>query len=118
MTHSGPIEPAWISALTMFNRIDTALPTILRRKDLHSRLIHGSDYPLPGIDLLFNTWQIRAAELIDSSDRGPLSELWNQNPLLFDFALKRCVRLPDDPDTRFPASVFQPPDHLFPRIQR
>jgi mannonate dehydratase len=105
-----------ISALTVFTRIDDALPRVLRRTDLHHRLIHGSDYPIPAIDPLINTWQILAADLIDSEDRAPLSELWDRNPFLFDLVLKRRLRAAEDPTIRFPPSVFQPPAGLFPRL--
>ncbi len=37
-----------ISAVTQGNRID-ALATLIERGDWHSRLLNGSDYPLPGI---------------------------------------------------------------------
>jgi len=36
-----------ISAMTQFNRCGTPLTTILKRADLHDRLVNGSDYPLP-----------------------------------------------------------------------
>ena len=105
-----------ISALTLFNRVGNALSRILRRTDLHHRLIHGSDYPIPAIDPLIHTWQIMGADLIDPDTRGPLAELWNASPLLFEFVLKRCLRLAEAPEIRFPASVFQPPASLFPRL--
>ena len=107
-----------ISAMTVLSRIGSALPRLLRRTDLHHRLIHGSDYPIPAINPLINTWQILAADLIDREDRAPLAELWDESPLLFEFVLKRCLRLGDDRQARFPASVFQPPAHLFPGLKR
>jgi predicted TIM-barrel fold metal-dependent hydrolase len=106
-----------ISATTLVDRVGRLLPELLRRQDLHPRLINGSDYPIPAIDPLISTWQIVASDLIDSEHRRPLSELWDENPLIFDFVLKRCLRLEHDPQARFPASVFQPPSSLFPRVQ-
>ena len=44
-----------ISAITQFNRIGVPLQTILEREDLHSRLVNGSDYPLPAINFLIQT---------------------------------------------------------------
>ncbi len=105
-----------ISAVTLFNRVSSPLPEILRRQDLHPRLIHGSDYPIPAIDLLINTWQLRAKGLIDPDHRAPLAEIWKVNPILFDLILKRCLRHPDSPDVHFPASVFQPSSDIFPRL--
>ena len=43
-----------ISAMTQFNRSDK-LVALLRRSDLHSQLINGSDYPLPAINALVRT---------------------------------------------------------------
>jgi len=106
-----------ISAITIFNRVSGPLPRLLKRRDLHPRLIHGSDYPIPAINPLINTWQLLKEDLIDSAHRAPLSELWERNPILFDYVLKRCLRLEDDPEARFPASVFQPQAGLFPRLE-
>jgi len=105
-----------ISALTLVSRVGDVLPRLLARKDLHHRLIHGSDYPIPAINPLINTWQILAKDLIDPEHRAPLSQLWDHNPLLFEFVLKRCLRLEHDPTARFPVAVFQPKAGLFPRL--
>jgi len=105
-----------ISALTLLTRVEDALPRMLRRTDLHHRLVNGSDYPIPAIDPLINTWQLQAAGLIAPGDRAALSELWSENPLLFDFVLKRHLRTEDAPHARFAASIFQPPESLFSRI--
>jgi predicted TIM-barrel fold metal-dependent hydrolase len=96
-----------ISAITLFNRAGTAIRRLLERSDLHPRLIHGSDYPLPAIDPLIQTWQLRSAGLIPPETRAPLAALFNENPLLFDLVLKRCLCLDGDPATGFPPSVFQ-----------
>ena len=48
-----------ISAMTQANRLPGPLITIIKRRDLHSRFVNGSDYPLPaligssGFDLRF-----------------------------------------------------------------
>ena len=44
-----------ISAMTQFNRCGTPLTTILEREDLHDRLVNGSDYPLPAVNVLIRT---------------------------------------------------------------
>ena len=48
-----------ISAMTQFNRIGKPLTTILQREDLHERLVNGSDYPLPAINVLIRTGALR-----------------------------------------------------------
>ena len=105
-------EPQWegrlwgeISTVTQFNRYGIALAELLRRTDLHGRLVNGSDWPLPAINMLYRLDRLVRADLLDASELAPLRELYHYNPLLFDLALKRRVRAPEI-GTRFPASVF------------
>ena len=44
-----------ISAMTQFNRCGVPLATILEREDFHERLVNGSDYPLPAVNILVRT---------------------------------------------------------------
>jgi uncharacterized protein len=94
-----------ISAMTQFNRIGTPLSTVIERMDLHERLVNGSDYPLPAINLLIRTKPLLKAGYINAEERASLRELYGFNPLLFDFVLKRCLKLPGT-SKRLPASVF------------
>lgn len=94
-----------ISAMTQFNRIGTPLSTVIGREDLHDRLVNGSDYPLPAINLLIRTKPLLRAGYIDAEERAPLGEIYRFNPLLFDFVLKRRLKLPGT-SKRLPASVF------------
>ncbi|HEX8068659.1 MAG TPA: amidohydrolase family protein [Pyrinomonadaceae bacterium] len=95
-----------ISAMTQFNRVGAPLSTVLARTDLHPRLVNGSDYPLPAINVLIRTKPLADAGYIAADERAPLRELYGFNPLLFDFVLKRCLRLPGT-NQRLPASIFQ-----------
>lgn len=94
-----------ISAMTQFNRIGKPLNTIIERKDLHERLVNGSDYPLPAINVLIRTTALRKQGYITADERESLNEIYDYNPLLFDFALKRTMRLPGT-ERRLPAKVF------------
>ncbi len=94
-----------ISAMTQFNRIGLPLSTIIGREDLHDRLVNGSDYPLPAINLLIRTKPLARAGYINAEERACLKEIYGFNPLLFDFVLKRCLKLPST-NKRLPASVF------------
>jgi len=94
-----------ISAMTQFNRIGEPLSTVLAREDLHARLVNGSDYPLPAVNALIRTRPLARAGYLDEDEREPLRELYGFNPLLFDFVLKRRLRLPGT-NRRLPASVF------------
>jgi predicted TIM-barrel fold metal-dependent hydrolase len=83
-----------ISAMTQYNRSGKPLTTILQREDLHERLVNGSDYPLPAINVLIRTGSLWKQGYITSDERIWLNEIYDYNPLLFDFTLKRTIRLP------------------------
>lgn len=82
-----------LSAVFQINRSGTVWQTLLQRQDWHARLLHGSDYPLPGLKPLVSLWRLRAAGLLAADDEAALAELRAHNPLAFDFALKRRLRL-------------------------
>jgi len=105
-----------ISAILLLNRVRNVAPTLLRRTDLHPRLIHGSDYPIPGVDPLINLFQLWAMGLIRWEDRVPISRLFERNPILGDFVLKRVLTVDGGPPTGFPPSVFCPGPEVFPRL--
>ncbi|HZI88400.1 MAG TPA: amidohydrolase family protein [Pyrinomonadaceae bacterium] len=94
-----------VSAMTQFNRIGRPLTTVLKREDLHERLLNGSDYPLPAINVLIRTRPLVKNGYINSDERLALNEIYDYNPLLFDFVLKRTIKLPGT-EKRLPASVF------------
>ncbi|MBL8858605.1 MAG: amidohydrolase [Planctomycetes bacterium] len=94
-----------ISAMTQINRCGRPLEQLLARTDLHERLVNGSDYPLPAINVLFSTCKLARLGYITDDERALLNEIYDVNPLLFDLVLKRCLKHPER-GTRFPASVF------------
>src|ERR1043165_2123222 len=93
-----------ISAMTQFNRSEK-LRTLLAREDLHERIVNGSDYQLPAVNLLIRTRPLVKRGSINADEAGSLKEIYDCNPLLFDFVLKRTLRLPGT-SRRFPAAVF------------
>lgn len=93
-----------LSAMTQFNR-SGKLRTMLAREDLHERIVNGSDYPLPAVNLLIRTRPLVKQGYINADEAGSLKEIYDYNPLLFDFVLKRTLRLPGT-FRRFPAPVF------------
>jgi predicted TIM-barrel fold metal-dependent hydrolase len=105
-----------ISTLTQSNRYmeNDALKTILSRKDLHHRLVNGSDYPLPGINFLYRTKGLADEGFISNEEKEALNLIYSYNPLLFDFVLKRTLRHPDNPNQQFPPSVFMSPFPILP----
>jgi len=94
-----------ISAMTQYNRIGRPLTTIMQREDLHERLVNGSDYPLPAINILIRTRALQKLGYITSEERACLNEIYDYNPLLFDFVLKRTLKIPGT-QKRLPSSVF------------
>lgn len=107
-----------VSALPQYNRADRPLREMLSRADLHERLVNGSDYPLPAINALTRTGVLLGLGYLNGDDRRLLNELDRHNPLAFDFALKRTLRVTkDDVEQGFGREVFMPPAELFPRLR-
>lgn len=83
-----------ISAQLQFNRLSGPLKKILARPDLHHRLVNGSDYPLPAMNMIIMTSKLARKGFITAGERKALNEIYRYNPLVFDFVLKRTVRHP------------------------
>jgi predicted TIM-barrel fold metal-dependent hydrolase len=94
-----------ISAMLQFNRMPVPFATLLKRQDLHSRLVNGSDYPLPAINSLIWTRSLVRSGFITAEERQSLNEIYDYNPLLFDFVLKRTMRHPETKQ-KLATSVF------------
>jgi mannonate dehydratase len=92
-----------ISGVAQVNRA-RHLTTILERSEWHSRLLNGSDYPLPGVMPLFSVNQLADLGVIDPGLRPLLREVREANPLLFDLLVKRNLRWRG---RSLPASVFE-----------
>src|SRR5437588_8354147 len=72
-----------ISAMTRYNRIGGPLTTILQREDLHARLVNGSDYPLPAVNLLIRTRALVQHGHITKDERAGPNEIHEYHPILF-----------------------------------
>jgi len=94
-----------ISAMLQFNRMPFPFTTILKRQDLHLRLVNGSDYPLPAVNALIWTRSLARNGFITAEERRSLNEIYDYNPLLFDFVLKRTMRHPET-GQKLAASIF------------
>ena len=95
-----------ISAMTQVNRLPGPLMTIVKRRDLHHRLLDGSDYPLPAINIVIQTRALVRHGLISQDERTHLNEIYHYNPLLFDYVVKRTLRVPGSGE-RLSPGVFQ-----------
>lgn len=99
-----------ISAMTQYDRAPF-LKQILARPEWHTRLLNGSDYPLPGILPIYSATSFVEVGLLAADAVPVLDVIQQHNPLLFDFVLKRSLRLNG---VRFPAQVFET-RHFFER---
>ncbi|HZM33717.1 MAG TPA: amidohydrolase family protein [Burkholderiales bacterium] len=81
-----------LSAITQANRAGPALARIIDESSWHTRLLNGSDYPLPGVMPLFSVGYLVSLRLLEERWAPVLTEIRRHNPLLFDFVLKRTVR--------------------------
>lgn len=98
-----------VSAMFQRNRSADCWRTVLKRGDWHARLLHGSDYPLPGLGPLYSLAALVRAGLLDAKLMRPLQALRRRNPLLFDLALKRVLRADG---AAFSHAVFDTRAHL------
>jgi mannonate dehydratase len=97
-----------ISAMTQVNRSKRPLREMLSATELHPRLVNGSDYPLPAVNPLISTRILAQRGYLPAQERRVLNEIFEANPLLFDFVLKRCVRwIEDGEESRFAPIVFE-----------
>ena len=92
-----------ISAINLVNHA-WAIAPLLERADLHSRLVNGSDYPLPAILPIISLKQLVSKNLLDVSHVDFLKAIRLYNPIMFDFALKRLLRFEG---STFPTNVFE-----------
>jgi len=100
------LKATGVKKLAHFDRDYLAVLATRARADLDGRLLNGSDYPLPGVDLLIWTRRLVSLGMISADERKALNKIWKRNPLLFDYVLKRTLK---DPKTgrRWEASLFQ-----------
>ena len=98
-----------ISAMLQFNRMPGPFSTLLKRQDLHPRLVNGSDYPLPAINALIRTRSLASDGFITGEERTALNEIYDYNPLLFDFVLKRTMRHPETKQKLAPSVFMENP---------
>ena len=81
-----------ISALPQTNRFKV-FPKILQHREWGHRLLNGSDYPLPGVFPLFSVDAFVKKGWIAPAIGEHLKRVREANPLLFDFLLKRHLRI-------------------------
>ncbi|MCP4499781.1 MAG: amidohydrolase family protein [Deltaproteobacteria bacterium] len=96
-----------ISAMTQFNRSGAPLREIILRQDLHKRLVNGSDYPLPSLNMLISTRLLEKRGYLTKHERQMCNEVFKVNPLLFDFVVKRSLKV------RHEGKIYKFSDEVF-----
>ncbi|MBL8519658.1 MAG: amidohydrolase family protein [Betaproteobacteria bacterium] len=81
-----------ISALPQKNRMHV-LPRVAGRREWEGRLVNGSDYPLPGVFPLFAVDEFMTRGWITADVGEHLKRVRAGNPMLFDFLLKRHLKI-------------------------
>jgi len=82
------------SAITLYTRIGEPIDFLLNNPDMAHRFVHGSDYPLPAINVLYRPDQMRELGYITELEAKLLKEIYRYNPLLFNFVTKRIIKHP------------------------
>jgi predicted TIM-barrel fold metal-dependent hydrolase len=80
-----------LAAVGQLLRAGEPLRVLIQRRDWQTRLLYGSDYPLPGVLPIFSPRGLASDGFLTQEQAEFLSELRRYNPLLFDFALKRLL---------------------------
>ena len=96
-----------LSAMTQSHRAGSALRRVIEREDWHARLLNGSDYPLPGLFPLYSVDAMAELGYIEKSAAPVFKGLREHNALLFDFVLKRSLRVGAK---RLAAGIFETRD--------
>jgi predicted TIM-barrel fold metal-dependent hydrolase len=100
-----------ISAVTIYNRVGKPVNTLLANPQLHHRLVNGSDYPLPAINILYRLEPLLDKNYLTEKDVTALKEIYRYNPILFDFVLKRLIKHPQT-GQKFSNKAFEIPTEL------
>jgi uncharacterized protein len=81
-----------VSALPQTNRF-AYLERVLKHREWDGRLLNGSDYPLPGVFPLFSVDAIVDKNWLSADVGEHLKRVREGNPLMFDFLLKRHLKI-------------------------
>jgi uncharacterized protein len=81
-----------ISATPQTNRA-AVLEQIIEHDHWHPRLLNGTDYPLPGVVPLFSVDGLVECGWLKMGEAAVIKEIREYNPVLFDFVLKRTLRV-------------------------
>lgn len=81
-----------ISAINLINRKPSEIKQLIENQSWHSRLLYGSDFPLPGVMPIISTKQLIKNNLLDESKGDFLNSVRPYNAWLYDFLVKRFMK--------------------------
>ncbi len=84
------------------------LEDLLRNMDNRyaCHMVNGSDFPLPAVSMLNPVDDLVDWQLLNEEDADPLHEIWQYNPMLFDFVLKRHLRIQGNTQQKLADTMF------------
>ena len=82
-----------ISAVTQINHGVGTVTDLIRHQEFHDRLLYGTDYPLPGVMPVISTKPFVSEGYLTKAESEVLVAIKAYNPVLFDFMLKRLIRV-------------------------
>lgn len=102
-------KPEWslygeTSAITLKKNIPH-LVNLLGNENLKNKILYGSDYPLPATYSLYPVNKLIKQGFLSPVLKKPLKEIFDYNPLIFDFVLKRTIKHPRT-NKGFPEEAF------------
>ena len=93
-----------LSAVTQVNRNIEIIEALVTHDEWHDRLLHGTDYPLPGVMPVFSLDEFVSKGYIEEKQSEILTALRKYNPILFDLLLKRMLSIRGK---QFSSDVFE-----------
>ena len=94
-----------IASLTRRDHLPQALTAVLQHPQLFDHLVYASGYPAPAVNAGISLAALVEHGFIEPQQSAALREIYDVNPLLFDFVLARSIRLPHT-DLGLPAAAF------------
>lgn len=94
-----------LAGVTRSDRAEGLLTTWLQNPQVADQLVYASDYPRSAIAANVDLTELADSGFVTTAQARALDEIRRINPLLFDFVLKRTLRLPYT-DLGLPVGVF------------
>jgi len=95
-----------LSATFLADRLDAGITELISTSQNSSRLVYGSDYPIPAFNVVIRLSKLVNKGLLKAEDQEPLKEVYKYNPLLFSLLLASKLQQPES-HLRFSPSIFK-----------